>query len=142
MIINTIAATLTLATILVWKPLKNDTQLLVGNLALSEIGLSISSIGLASYHLHNIRFGISGRMSQRECFPKAGAIALFITLNASFYFVLSIDRFLAAVCPMFYRTRNRRYVIFVTSFVWLINFSLIILGLISDTSDEVFLSFV
>lgn len=116
--INLIFAILTLTVFSSWKPLHTDTQFLAGNLAVSEIGLSTSTVVLAIYHLHNLYNDIPENITKNECFIKTVWQVLFLFLQAMFHVAISCDRFFAAIFPMRYNDRNKNYKFILAAAIW------------------------
>lgn len=117
--INTISSILIICTIVIWKPLHSDTQFIAANLAVCDIGMSLSTIGIAIYHLHNVYFQIPEVMLYSTCFTKSVARLIFLLIIPVFHTVLSLDRFISAVFPVMYRNRSRYYFLILTCTVWL-----------------------
>lgn len=116
--INIISAFFTLIIFITWKPLRTDTQFLAANLAISEIGISFSTMGPAVYHLYNEYFELHEVQSQTTCFGKIIVQYSFLLLLAAFHAVISFDRFMGAIFPLFYSQRNQYYAPIAATCIW------------------------
>lgn len=119
--VNLTAAIGIILTIATWKPLHTDTQFFIANLAVCDVGISLSTIGPAIYHLRNIYFDFPEVMLQSICFGKVVGQFMFMLLIPVFHAVLSFDRFTSAVFPYIYKKRSRYYSKIVACSVWIVS---------------------
>lgn len=117
---NALTSIFTMAVIMVWKPLRTDTQMLVANAAFAEIvgGLTLAVAGC--YHLFSISHAYPETTVKKNCYLKFGIIFFCIQESAFFYLAISVDRFLASIFPHFYNNRSKIYVILKCIVFWLV----------------------
>lgn len=118
---NVVTSILTLVVFVMWKPLHTHTQVFAGNLAVCEICGSLSLIAPAIEHLYNYYSQINEIMPKRLCFPRIVWQLLFLNLLTHFHIMLSVDRFLAAIVPIFYKSRTRLYSTLSCITIWIIS---------------------
>lgn len=110
--LNSLAAFTTIVTIALWKPLHTDTQILAANLAFTEILSGLSFTAAGCYHLMNIAYGLPETQTQKSCYLKVFMHYWSCHSSAFLYLGISIDRFMAAIYPILYKNRNKRYSIY------------------------------
>lgn len=136
--LNAVAASLTIAIIIAWKPLHTDTQILAANLAFAEMLGGISLAATGAYHLVNIASGLPETTTAKSCYMKVGIHYFTIDVSAVFHLVLSFDRFMAAVFPLRYNNRSNNYSVTVSIVFWLVP-SLIFVCSFFDLSSETYI---
>lgn len=117
-LVDAFISILTIAIIIVWKPLHTDTQVLVAHLSASEALSGISYCCTGCYHLFNIVKGYPETTTQANCYQYIFTHIFSRILSAFYYFGISIDCFFAVIFPMFYKKRSKKYAIYSSIVYW------------------------
>lgn len=137
-IISFLTATLTLATVFVWKPLHTDTQVLAANLAMSELVGALSLAVAAFYHFIHIAFELPETTTKQSCYVKFAVHYFSIDVSGFFHFIISLDRFTGAIFPLHYNRRPKRYSTYLSIVAWTVPLVTFIIGVV-DSSGEVYI---
>lgn len=123
-IINFVASILTMYGLLKSKPMKKYTLILVLQLNFLDMLDSLLITPTALFHIVNAILLKPETMFPLSCYLIIGFDNFTLEAGVPFYFFLSLDRFLATVCPSVYQHISRPYTICASVTAW--GFSIIL----------------
>lgn len=130
-------ATFVMVTYIIWLPLKADVPALAINVAFVQILAGLSLLAQGCYHLYHVSFNMPQVTTKLKCYSVLWVRNLVMLLLAVFNTMISADRFISIVNPVYYRDRALKFIKYVPVFGWVITTVIIGFSFFDVTNETI-----